>query len=91
MSNLDQTYEALIAFHRALVEFNEELSLSVREVKERHADIESIWRDSAAQKYEATFRPFADTIDLYLAAHASRFEDFLKAKIINLGQYLHGA
>jgi hypothetical protein len=91
MANLDDTHQALISFSRALIEFNENLALSIREVKSRHADIDGLWNDTVSQRYQAVFGPFAESMDLYVAANAPKLEDFLKSKIAELDQYLHGS
>ncbi len=91
MANLDDTHQALMGFCRAFTEFNESLATSIHEVKARHEEVDGLWNDSVAQRYKAVFGPFSENMDIYVAANAPKMEDFLKAKIADLEQYLHGA
>ena len=91
MASLDDTFEALQHFHRALLQFNEALNFSAAEVREKNAAIEALWTDETARAYSQSFGYFLETMDKYQSHTAPQLEDFLKSKLGDLDRYLHGS
>lgn len=89
-SNLDDTYEYLCAFGRALGEFNDELRASAADLRKSDEQISALWRDKGSEPYRRRYEPLAESLDQYLRADAPRFEDFVQIKIRQLGTFLHG-
>ena len=90
MSSLDDVYEQMRLFQRALSEFNEELHASAKALADAHQHACALWNDEAAQRYRQTYEPLAQSLDDYLQNRAPRFEEFLARKTGQLERYLHG-
>ena len=90
MISLDDVYEQMRLFERALVEFNQEIHASTAALEESHQEVYALWRDEAAQRYLQTYEPLAKSLEDYLRGSAPRFERFLENKLGHLGRYLHG-
>ncbi len=90
MSSLDEVYEQMRLFERALREFDEELHVSSLALRKSDEDLSGQWRDQAAQRYRQVYDPLAQSLDQYLQHGAPRFEAFLESKVRQLEKYLHG-
>jgi uncharacterized protein YukE len=88
--SLDDVYEQMRLFERALVEFNQEIHASTAALEESHQEVYALWRDEAAQRYLQTYEPLAKSLEDYLRGSAPRFERFLENKLGHLERYLHG-
>jgi len=91
MSSLDDVYEQMRLFQRALGEFNEEIHASTQALSDAHRQVCALWSDEAAQRYRQTYEPLAQSLDNYLQTQAPRFEKFLERKAGQLERYLHGS
>jgi hypothetical protein len=91
MSSLDEVFEQLRLFQRALLEFNQEVGTSAAALAKSHDELTGLWRDEAALRYQQAYEPLAHSLDDYLRAGAPRFEHFLDNKVRQLERYLHGA
>ncbi len=91
MSSLDDVFEHMRLFDRALRQFNEELRGSAAALAHAHEQTSSLWHDAASARYRQTYDPLAQSLDEYLRASAPRFELFLETKLHQLEQYLNGA
>jgi hypothetical protein len=90
MTTLDDVFEQMQIFDRALLEFNEALRLSVADLRKSDEEISALWQDEASARYRRVYEPLAESLDRYLRTDAPRFEGFLQAKVRQLGIYLHG-
>jgi len=90
MSSLDDTFEQMRFFGKALAEFNEELRGSRDALAQAHDQTRALWTDEAARTYLRVYEPLAQSLDEYLRGPAPRFEQFLDDKIRQLEQYLNG-
>ena len=91
MSSLDDVFEQMRQFQRALIEFNQEMQASTTSLAKSHQDVCGIWQDEAAKRYRQTYDPLAHSLDEYLRTDAPRFENFLEKKVRQLERYLHGS
>lgn len=91
MSSLDEVFEQMRLFQRALQDFDEAIRVSASELAKSHEDVCALWRDEASLRYRQAYEPLADSLDGYVRADAPRFEAFLDAKIGQLDRYLNGA
>jgi hypothetical protein len=90
MTTLDDVFEQMQIFERALVEFNEALRLSAQDMRKSDEEIRALWLDKAAVQYRRIYEPLANSLDLYLRIDVPRFEAFLQAKVRQLDIFLHG-
>jgi hypothetical protein len=90
MTNLDEVFEQMRFFDRALKDFNEEMRASSQALTKLDADTRALWRDEAARQYGQAYDPLAGMMDSYLKNDAPRFERFLDKKLHQLERYLHG-
>ena len=88
---MDDVFEQMRLFQRALVEFNQEIRASTTSLAKSHEDVRAVWQDEAAQRYRHTYDPLAHSLDGYLRTDAPRFENFLEKKVRQLERYLHGS
>lgn len=90
MSSLDETYEAIAHYSRALAEFNDALRVSVLDLDEKHEVVQGLWADSAARAYAQIYEPMRQHLEKYLAHEAPRLETFIETKVRVLDAYLNG-
>ena len=90
MSSLDDVYEQMRLFERALREFDEELHISAVALRKSDEELSGLWRDQASQRYRQAYEPLAQSLDQYLQHGAPQFEAFLENKVRQLEKYLHG-
>lgn len=88
--SLDETYEALNHFARALARFDEQVRVGRAQIRERHDAIDAIWTDSLRRQYDQAIESLDKQLAEYADSHSERFEAFLDAKISQLRSYLHG-
>lgn len=88
MSSLNDVFDQMRAFERALVEFNQEIHISATALAQSHQKVSALWRDDAAQRYQQTYQPLAQSLDGYLRGGAPQFESFLETKLRQLEHYL---
>jgi len=91
MNSLDDVYDQMRLFQRALLEFNEEIRTSAQALAKSHDDLCGLWRDQAALHYRQLYEPLADSLHQYLQGDAPRFERFMENKVRQLERYLNGA
>jgi uncharacterized protein YukE len=91
MTTLDDVYEQMRLFEKALRDFNETVRVSAAELSKLDADTRALWRDEASRRYGQAYDPLAQMLDEYLKSDAPRFEQFLDRKVQQLARYLHGA
>lgn len=91
MTTLDDVFDQMRFFEKALRDFNEEMRASAEVLVKMDADTRSIWRDEAAVQYGRAYDPLAEMMEAYLKNDAPRFERFLEKKVHQLERYLHGA
>jgi len=90
MSSLDDVFEQMRLFRKALLEFNEEVRGSAAGLAKAHDEVGGLGRDEAASRYRQAYEPLAQSLDTYLRDGAPRFERFLENKIGQLERYLNG-
>jgi hypothetical protein len=90
MTSLDDVFEQMRFFSKALREFNEELRASASALSQAHDQTRGLWVDEAARNYLRVYEPLAQSLDEYLRGPAPRFEQFLDNKVRQLEQYLNG-
>jgi len=90
MSSLDEVFEQLKLFSRALADFNEQLRGSTTALTASHDQVRALWNDEASRQYMLVYGPLSESLDEYLRGPAPRFEQFLGSKLHQLEQYLHG-
>ena len=91
MNSLDDVFEQLQYFQRALLEFDEEVRASAESLRKTHDELCGLWQDEAASRYRRAYESLAQPLDHYLRADAPRFERFLEVKVRQLDQYMQGA
>lgn len=91
MPSLDDTYDAITHFSRALGEFNEALRISEADLAEKHSVVEGLWNDNAARAYARLYEPLDTSLKQYLMHDAPRMEDFIQTKVRMLDTYLNGS
>lgn len=88
--SLDETYEALINFSRELKQFDERLRAGRMQIRDKHEAIDGIWRDRLRQQYNSQLEELDRQMSVYADSRSEQYEKFLRAKIAQLRNYLHG-
>jgi hypothetical protein len=88
--SLDETYEALINFSRELKQFDERLRAARMQIRDKHQAIDGIWRDRLRLQYDSQLEELDRQISVYAESRSEQFEEFLRSKIAQLRNYLHG-
>jgi len=88
--SLDDTYQALHSFSRTLEDFDSTLRADRNELAKLHGDIDGLWRDSFRNKFDLAMEDLQREFDTYTQSQSEQFEVFIRAKVAQLGQYLHG-
>ena len=88
MSSLDDVYERLKEFRRALGDFREACRDSMGKVRDQHDVVAPLWQDRVRQQYEARWIPHEEALDRFLNRSAPACEEFVDQKIRALGAYL---
>ena len=87
---MDDTFRELQAFKIALNQFNFHLSESVKDMEEKHKNVDSHWKDEMRKTYDSLWRPLHKFMEIYINQAGPRYEKFLDQKIQSLGRFLHG-
>jgi hypothetical protein len=88
--SLDETAERMRIFQRALERFNERLNASFHDTKRHHEIIAPLWKDEFRRRYDASWGPFDEAMQLYLAKERAAYEEFINQKLRAIESYLHG-
>lgn len=88
--SMDEQYEQMQRFQRALIHFNEQLHESVKDLERNHERVSPHWQDEMRRKYDAVWGPFERTMKHYLNSESRGYVEFLSIKLHNLGRYLRG-
>ncbi|HEY1015526.1 MAG TPA: hypothetical protein VGE07_22650 [Herpetosiphonaceae bacterium] len=89
--SMDETFEQMQRFDRALNDFNEHLRQSVSELARSHAAVDPLWRDSFRRQYDAEWAHFQEAMIRYINREAPNYAQFLRDKLIQLRRYLYGS
>ena len=88
--SMDDQYQHMSNFYRALVEFDDRLAASLRELEEHHDAIDSLWNDDARREYDRDWEPLHDRITDSLRLDSPRYRHFFEMKLKYLERYLRG-
>jgi hypothetical protein len=88
--SMDDQYQQMVTFYRALVEFDTRLAELLRDLEEHHEVIDPIWNDEARQTYNRDWEPLHDRVIDYLQLESPRYQNFLEMKLKYLERYLRG-
>jgi hypothetical protein len=88
--SMDDQYQHMVTFYRALVEFDNHLAASLRDLEEHHEAIDTLWNDDARLDYNRDWEPLHDRITDYLQIDSPRYQSFLEMKLKYLERYLRG-
>lgn len=88
--SMDDQYEQMLRFTRALEQFNDNLNTSVRDLEEKHAAVSPLWQDEMRQDYDREWEPLHERMVNYARIEAQRYVEFLHAKARLLERYLRG-
>lgn len=88
--SMDEQYEQLGRFAKALEQFNDHLSASIQELEEKHAVVSPMWQDEMRKNYDREWEPLRERMSVYVKGEAQRYVDFLHAKRRLLERYLRG-
>jgi hypothetical protein len=90
MYSLDDVYERMDAFARALARFQESLAASLTQMQARHDAVDPLWQDAARRHYDLHYGPLHEMLVQYLRVHGPDYLRFLEEKLRALEAYLHG-
>ncbi len=88
--NMDDQYREMVNFTRALMEFNERLRDSLRDLETQHDHVSPHWQDAMRKHYDAQWAPFLQTIKHYNAVEGPGYVEFLHIKAHATRRYLEG-
>jgi hypothetical protein len=87
---MDDVYERMAAFARALAGFQQSLETSVGEMEARHRAVDPLWQDEARRHYDMHYGPLHDMLLQYLRTQGPLYLRFLEDKLRAIEAYLHG-
>jgi len=90
-SSMDDLYQEMGVFLEALIEFNQRLSASMRDLQTHHDYVSPHWQDDEMRRhYDAQWQPLNEMTKRYVAAEGPSYVEFLSIKHYALGRYLNG-
>ncbi len=90
MHSMDDVFERMQLFARALGEFQDALQASLADLDRCHAAVDPLWRDERRRTYDAGYIPLHDFLVRYVREQGPAYLDFLDEKLRAIDQYLHG-
>ena len=90
MTSLDDTHERLLVFRRDLAQFTEQIAGSLAALRDHHAALDDLWRDSFRARYDDIWEPLVTDVSAFRDHESPDYDRFLEAKIRSLDEYLHG-
>lgn len=88
--SMDDQYHFMTRFRKELIDFNDHLGASVREVEKRHEDVSPLWQDNFRRSYDTEYDAFRENIGHYLKAESRSYVEFLSIKLHTLERFLYG-
>ena len=90
MLSMDDVYERMQYFARALGRFQDALAVSLADLDRCHAAVDPLWRDAMRREYDDRYGPLHDALVRYVRVQGPGFQAFLGDKLRAIDQYLHG-
>ena len=90
MISMDDTFERMRLFRRAVERFQDALESSLGDLERHHAAVDPVWRDDRRRAYDAEYAPLQAVLLDYARRLGPQFLDFLDEKMRALDDYLHG-
>lgn len=87
---MDETYDQMQSFLRALQDFDNHLRNSVSDMNRCHEVVAPLWQDSFRREYDARWEQFLDFMAQYLNRESVDYEQYLYDKLIQIRSYLYG-
>jgi uncharacterized protein YukE len=87
---MDEQYEQMQVFQKALIAFNEHLHSSLAELQAQHDNISPHWQDEMRKYYDAIWGPFQETMKHYVVSEGPGYAEFLTIKLHAIRRYLQG-
>ncbi len=88
--SMDEQFEQMQYFGRALRAFNDQLGASLRNLERNHDAVSPLWQDEFRQLYDAEWQAFKQSMDSYMLRDAEIYTAFLDSKLQALANYLRG-
>jgi hypothetical protein len=88
--SMDEQYDQMVYFTRALIDFNEHLRASVNDLQQQHDIVSPHWQDEMRRHYDRVWDPFHEQMRQYITREAPSYVEFLSMKARALERYLHG-
>ncbi len=88
--SMDEQYQEMTNFLRALVGFNQRLEASMRDLETRHDFVSPHWQDEMRRHYDMQWQPLHDVTKHYVASEGPSYVEFLSIKQYALWRYLNG-
>ncbi len=87
---MDEQYEQMQRFLKALEGFDVSLMTSFQELGVKHDAVSPLWQDEFRRNYDAQYAQFSENMQRYCYREAQKYESFLREKMIALAIYLRG-
>jgi len=87
---MNDQYQQMIRFTKALEGFNDQLNTSMRELEEKHDGVTPFWQDEMRRDHDREWAPLHDRMKQYATLEGPRFVEFLRSKLRFLERYLYG-
>jgi hypothetical protein len=93
MSNgdgIEETFHSMQDFRQLLVQFNDSLRSSVKDLENQHDSVSPLWQDQWRKDYDMIWLPFEETMQRYLNSGGPNYIEFLDLKSDAMRRYLFG-
>lgn len=88
--SMDDQYREMVNFRQNLVEFNELLQKSMRDLERQHERLSPLWQDEMRRHYDQQWDPLKITMEMYVTVEGPNYVEFLSIKAFALESYLYG-
>lgn len=88
--SLDETFERMQLFGRALERFDEAQRTALAALQQRHGETESLWQDQFAREYAERWQPLFDGLQQWTLREGPAYREFVRDKLRSLSAYLEG-
>ncbi|CUW48248.1 hypothetical protein ATCC53582_02384 [Novacetimonas hansenii] len=89
MASLDETYEQMTSFNRALEGFSDVLAASLVDLTSFHNEAMAAWDvDQSSQRYNASWEELSEALRLWSEQDAPVYREFIADKLIILQEYM---
>jgi hypothetical protein len=90
MESMDDVYRELLIFNDELTQFNEHLTVQLKDLSHCHDIVSPLWQDEMRKTYDSIYRHLSEVIQRYATREGPDYTRFLDEKVMLAKRYLYG-